>query len=248
VPPRSPDRPLAGLRSVPAGALAVLLGLALALPAALVAPAAPAFAAGTADLVVSLSSDPAAPRAGKPVSYRVEVHNRGPATAAKVQIDFTTSAALSAPSWRVSTGRCLRSPAETACLFGTMAAGASARATISGVMPGDLAPGTLVHNSVTVASDTPLADPGHAVTHADYTTPGGSPSAAAPSGPGSAAARPPASAAAAPARPAAGGSGPLWIAVGATGLVLAIGLLALLLRPRRRDPARRSGRHTAARP
>src|SRR5262245_19867180 len=122
--------------------------------AALAGAGAPALAAAGADVTVTLASDPVAPRAGGHLSYRITVRNLGPDTAAKVSVDFTTSAPLSSPAWTVSTGRCLRSPAETACLFGTLKSGGSASATISGVLPRDVKPGTEVTNSVTVASDT----------------------------------------------------------------------------------------------
>jgi Domain of unknown function DUF11 len=211
-------RPLAGSLAV-----AVLIGAALALPAA-------AFASGAADLTVALTSNPAAPKPGGRVSYRIEVRNRGPATAAKVQIDFITSAALSSPTAWVSTGRCLRSPLEVACLFGTLRPGTVARATISGVMPKDLRPGTLVHNSVTVASDTALVNPGNAVAHADYTTPGGKPSAAPPSPAASPSGTAPL---AQPARPGRAIS-LLWIVLPLVGFAAAVLALVLRVRSRRR--------------
>jgi hypothetical protein len=149
----------------------VLAGLAAA-TTALALPAQPAAAEGTANLSVALRADPATPGAGHQVSYRIEVHNQGGTTATQVQIDFTTSAALVSPTAAVSAGRCLRSPAETACLFGTVKAGGNAWATISGKLPKTIAPGTLVHNKVVLASDTTLSDPAGAEATADYATPG----------------------------------------------------------------------------
>ncbi|HKS99739.1 MAG TPA: hypothetical protein VJT31_09445, partial [Rugosimonospora sp.] len=154
-------------------------------------------------------------------------------TAAKVSIDFITSAPLGSPTWTVSAGRCLRSPAETACLFGTLKPGASAWAAIGGVLAKTLARGARVRNTVTLTSDTALADPGHAVAHADFTTPGGTPSPAAPSGPSASA-----PAAAGAAKPAAHPLNPLWMIPPA--VVLAGGVLALVLTLRsRRTPATR---------
>ncbi len=202
--------------------LARLVGLACL--ALLALPALPAHAAGGADLTVTLASDPATPVGGKHVSYRVQVHNLGPDTAAKVSIDFTTTAALTSPTWSVSTGRCLRSPAETACLFGTMKAGATAWATIGGVMPKDLHPGAQIENSVKVASDTAIVNPEHAVATVTYQVPGGRPSAAPSPSPAAATSAPVAA-------PAARHVSPLWmvVAVGGFAIGLAAGSLALAL-------------------
>jgi uncharacterized repeat protein (TIGR01451 family) len=204
-----------------------MLGLA---GTALAVPAAPAFAAGGADLTVALASDPAALRAGAHVAYRITVRNLGPDTAAKVTIDFITTAALTSPAWTVKTGRCLRSPAETACLFGTLKSGTSAWATISGVLPKNLAPGAQVKNTVTVTSDTTLVNPGHAVANADYTMPGGAPSPV-PSVP--TASPSPLAPAAAP--PPGTRASPLWIAVAAGGFAVAALALGLALRLWRRS-------------
>jgi uncharacterized repeat protein (TIGR01451 family) len=214
----------------PVPALACLLGLA---GAALAVPAVPAFAAGGADVTVTLVHDPTTLRAGARVSYRVTVRNAGPETAAKVSIDFITTAALTSPTWTVSTGRCLRSPSETACLFGTLKTGGSAWATISGILPKRLPPGTQIKNTVTLTSDTALVDPAHAVANADYTMPGGaSPS---PSPPAASSAPPSPAAQAAP--PSDTHDRPLWTAVALGGFALgavALGLaLTLWLRSRR---------------
>jgi uncharacterized repeat protein (TIGR01451 family) len=222
VPFRSLARLLAGV--------VCTLGLA---GAALAAPAAPAFASGGADLTVTMASTPAALRAGAHVAYRITVHNLGPDTAAKVSIDFITSAAMTSPTWTVSAGRCLRSPAETACLFGTLKPGGSAWATIGGILPKALPPGTEVRNSVTLTSDTTLVNPAQAVINASYTMPGGSPSASPPPATGSPG--PPAQVA--PPRPDTRTS-PLWKVVAVAGLgvgVIALGsALTIWLRSRRR--------------
>lgn len=200
---------------------------------ALTLPAAPAAAAGSAALTVTLASQPAAPSAGKHVSYKIRVHNNGPDTALKVQTELITSVALASPAWSVSTGRCMRSPSLTACLFGTMQPGATATATISGILPKDLQPGTLVTSSVTVASDTTLTDPDQLAAHADFTTPGG---AASPSPhPASASASATAVAGAPPGEAAqsdqpGGRYRPLLMAVAAIGLIVAATALAQAVR------------------
>jgi len=217
------------LRNLTRWLLAGLVGLA---GGALLAPAGPAAAAGAARLSVAVASDPATPGAGHRVAYRIQVRNTGAVTAAKVSVDFITSAPLTSPAWTVSAGRCLRSPAETACLFGTLKPGASAWATISGILAKNLAPGTRVTNTVTLASDTALAEPAQAVVHADYTTPGGVPTA--PGHAPSTAATGGGSGVAAQGQPAKPALSPLWVIPPAALLVGAGLALVLLLRGRRR--------------
>jgi hypothetical protein len=219
---------------LPGGRLCRHLLLAAALvTVALTLPAVPAAAAGSAELTVAFAHQPAAPSAGKHVSYKIIVHNNGPATALKVQIDFVTTAALTSPDWRVSTGRCMRSPSETACLFGTMKPGATATATISGTLSNVLPPGTMVKNTVTVASDTTLANPDQLVAHADYTTPGGaaspSPHQASADAAATAAGGAPVAAAAKTDRPG-GRYRPLLMAVAAIGLIVAATALTQAVR------------------
>lgn len=150
----------------------LLLSAAALVMVALTLPAAPAAAAGSAALTVTMTRQPVAPSAGKHVSYKIRVHNNGPDTAQQVQVEFVTTGALTSPTWQVSTGRCMRSTMLTACLFPTMQPGASATATIGGILPKDLQPGTLVTNTATVTSDTTLSDPDQLVAHADFTMPG----------------------------------------------------------------------------
>jgi uncharacterized repeat protein (TIGR01451 family) len=116
---------------------------------------APAYASGSADLTVKLENKvDAVP--GKRIDYKVTVHNAGTTTASRVQIDFITSAALGSVTYSVRNGHCYRSPKETACVFyAALKPGASATATISGVLP-KLANGTMVNNRVTLASNTHL--------------------------------------------------------------------------------------------
>lgn len=117
----------------------------------------PSFAsAATADLSATLTNKVTLP--GHRVSYVVEVTNHGPSTAKKVQIDFFTSQALQSVEWVNPGGRCIRSPSETACLFGTMKAGTTRKATISGVIPKKAKKGAAVTNKVVLGSDTHLTN------------------------------------------------------------------------------------------
>lgn len=127
----------------------------------LVLPAAPTWAATpSADLGVKLTNKPDAVP-GKRVTYQVTVTNNGKAPANRVQVDFTTTAALSNVSYSISNGHCYRSAKETACLFyAALKPGRSARVSISGVMPKNLKKGTPVTNRVSAKSSTKLTNTG----------------------------------------------------------------------------------------
>ncbi len=114
----------------------------------------PSFAASSADLSATLTNKTAVP--GHRVSYVIQVTNHGPSTAQKVQIDFFTSSPLTSVRWSNPTGRCIRSSKETACLFGTLKVGQSAKATISGVISKKLKKGAPINNRVVLGSDTHL--------------------------------------------------------------------------------------------
>jgi len=119
--------------------------------------ATPASAASkTADLSVTLTDKNAKP--GHRVSYIVKVTNHGPATAKRVNIDFTTNRALTAIHYN---GRCIPSTKETACLIGTLTSGHSFTTTLTGKLSKRLKKGTAVTNKVTVASDTHLSNKGN---------------------------------------------------------------------------------------
>ncbi len=132
-----------------------------------VAVSAPAYASSSSDLSVSLSNKVDA-KPGKRVSYRVTVHNAGPSTAEKVQAEFVTTQAMDSVEYAISSGRCIRSPKETACLFGTMKAGQTETVTISGVIPKKLTKGTAINNKVTVLSNTRLVNPANDVAIDNY--------------------------------------------------------------------------------
>jgi hypothetical protein len=146
-------RPRAG-RTIVVGALLTMV--AMAVPVVF---ASPATASSSTDLGITLANKADAVP-GKRVSYQIVVHNAGPATARRVQIDFYTSTQLNSVQYAISTaaagGHCYRSPKETACIFGTLKAGDTQHVTISGVLPAKMAKGTTVTNKVTLASDTSL--------------------------------------------------------------------------------------------
>ena len=121
-----------------------------------VALAAPAYASSS-DLSVTLANKADA-KPGKRVTYVVTVHNAGPQAAQKVQAEFVTTASMDSVEYVISNGRCIRSPKETACLFGTIKSGQTATATISGVMPKKMAKGTAVNNKVTLLSNSHLTN------------------------------------------------------------------------------------------
>lgn len=116
--------------------------------------AAPAYAASTTDLTVSLKN-PVDAVAGKRVTYSIVVTNRGPSKAKGVEIDFATSAKLGSVKYKISNGHCYRSPKEVPChWYGSLTKGKSFSVSISGIMPKKMAKGTAVSNSVVVDSTT----------------------------------------------------------------------------------------------
>jgi Domain of unknown function DUF11 len=130
-----------------AAVLAVLAG-------SLFAAAAPAYAASTTDLTVSLTNTVDAV-AGKRVTYHIIVTNRGPSKAKGVEITFATSAKLRSIKYKISNGRCTRSPKKVPCRwYSSLAKGKSFTVTISGLMPKKMAKETAVTNSVVVDSRT----------------------------------------------------------------------------------------------
>ena len=116
--------------------------------------AAPAYAASTTDLRVSLTNKVDAV-AGKRVTYHIVVTNSGSSKAKGVSITFTTSAKLRAIKYKISNGYCNRSPKKVHCQrYSSLRKGKSFTVTISGLMPKKMAKGTAVTNSVVVGSRT----------------------------------------------------------------------------------------------
>jgi hypothetical protein len=135
----------------------VVLASSTLVGATVIATAAPASAASSsADLSATVTNTTAKP--GHRVSYVVKVTNHGPSTAKQVQFDFFTSRALGSPVWKNPTGRCIRSPKETACLFGTLKAGQTKEATITGTLAKSLKKGESVTNKVVLGSNTHLTN------------------------------------------------------------------------------------------
>jgi hypothetical protein len=142
-------------RTVPARrrVVASLVTLAAVVAGSLLA-AAPAYAASTTDLTVSLTNKVDA-AAGKRVTYTIVVTNHGPSKAKGVEIDFATSAKLGSVKYKISNGHCYRSPKEIPChWYSSLAKGKSFTVSVSGVMPKKMAKGSAVTNSVVVDSST----------------------------------------------------------------------------------------------
>jgi|GEM_PF-7076700 len=123
--------------------------------------AAPAYAASTTDLKVSLTNKVDAV-AGKRVTYRIVVTNMGPSKAKGVEIKFATSAKLRSIKYKISNGYCSRSPKKVLChRYSSLRKGKSFSVTVSGVMPKKMARGTAVTNSVVVDSRTKRVNTGN---------------------------------------------------------------------------------------
>jgi uncharacterized repeat protein (TIGR01451 family) len=132
--------------------------LSCALGTTTVLSAAPAFAAAKATLVVAVASS-ATPQPGKTVTYTISVHNTGTVGAGAVQLEMTTDTPITGISAKVTSGRCYRSSLETACIFGTVKAGATATATISGTLPKNAPLYSDVTVTTKVTSSTALTAP-----------------------------------------------------------------------------------------
>jgi hypothetical protein len=116
--------------------------------------AAPAYAASTTDLTVTLTNKVDAV-AGKRVTYRVVVTNRGPSKATGAMITFVTSVKLGSVKYKISNGHCFLGPKKVHChRYASLKKGKSFTVSISGVMPKKMAKGTAVTNSVVVDSST----------------------------------------------------------------------------------------------
>ena len=115
-------------------------------------------AATSTDVSVQLTNAVDA-QPGKRVSYQVLVHNKGPHTAKRVRIDFTTTASMKSIKYTIYNGHCHRAPRETTCVFyASLKSGASKAVTISGVISKKLKKGTPVTNRVRVTSGTHLTN------------------------------------------------------------------------------------------
>lgn len=137
-------------------ALSISLSIGAVLATTVLVGAPAAAASKSADLSATITNSKAVP--GHRVSYVIKVTNHGPSTAEQVQFDFFTSRALAHPDWKNPTGRCIRSPTETACLFGVLKPGETKEATISGVMSKKLKKGSSVTNKVVLGSNTHLTN------------------------------------------------------------------------------------------
>jgi hypothetical protein len=134
---------------------ATILGVLVASTSAVLIAAPAQAATKSTDLRVTLVNKPDAVP-GKKITYTIVVHNDGVHAAGRVRIDFKTSAALGKLKYKISKGRCSRSPKETTCLFGTIPVHKSATVRLTGVISKKLKKGTAVTNTVTVTSTTTL--------------------------------------------------------------------------------------------
>ena len=107
----------AGGQNLPAGDHMDIHGFALCASA----PAPP----GAADLSVTASSSPAAPVAGRPLTYALRVANAGPAGASAVALSDVLPAGVTLVSATPSAGSCTPGPGAITCALGPLAAGAA---------------------------------------------------------------------------------------------------------------------------
>ena len=110
---------------------ATILGVLVASTSAVLIAAPAQAATKSTDLSVTLANKPDAVP-GKKITYTIVVRNNGVHAAGRVRIDFRTTAALGRLNYKISKGRCSRSPKETTCLFGTIPVHKSATVKLTG--------------------------------------------------------------------------------------------------------------------
>ncbi|PZF91249.1 hypothetical protein C1I99_23620 [Micromonospora deserti] len=105
-----------------------------------------------------LTSAPFGALPGQGVTHTVTLSGQGSVTAARVT--FTTTADLGGVTARAEPGRCTASARTVVCDLGDLRLGASSapRITITGTLPPDTPPGTLIRNRVSVTSAQSTAD------------------------------------------------------------------------------------------
>ncbi|MDJ0768748.1 MAG: hypothetical protein QNJ12_08135, partial [Ilumatobacter sp.] len=112
----------------------------------------------SADLAVAKVLDTSPVVAGEDVTWTVTVTNNGPSDAQNVSVADTLPANVTF----VSTAGCAEDPdGSPICSLGTIAAGASASYTITGLLAADAADGSTIANSAAVSSDTADPTPGN---------------------------------------------------------------------------------------
>ncbi|WP_328331596.1 hypothetical protein OHA70_11840 [Kribbella sp. NBC_00382] len=106
-----------------------------------------------ADLIVGKQTVTTPVVPGKPVTYRISVHNDGPSDARAVQVADDLPAALSEATADSTAGSCTVSSGQVRCVLGDLGAGSTATITVTAKVSAT-ATGTLV-NSATATSTTP---------------------------------------------------------------------------------------------
>ncbi|WP_420122596.1 DUF7507 domain-containing protein [Nakamurella sp.] len=113
-----------------------------------------------ADLAVTKSVDTSPVVAGAPVDYTVTVTNKGPAAATGVTVTDAVPGPLTGVSGQVTGGAaCTPDGALLQCPIGSLAVGATVTVRVTGTVPADAAPGSVLLNRASVAGDQPDARP-----------------------------------------------------------------------------------------
>ncbi len=123
----------------------------------------PAYALGVSDLSL-IKSAPVTINAGGTLTYTITVSNAGPDSPTDVVVSDTVPSNLNSPSFSPSQGTCTSFP----CALGTIAAGASARITVTATVDPSTPIGTIISNTASVTSSatdsTPADDSSTATT------------------------------------------------------------------------------------
>lgn len=110
--------------------------------------------AARADLTLTKAITSGPVVAGSPVTYRLEVTNNGPSTAANPVITDTIPAGTTAVSATASDNGTCRLGATVRCSWPSLASGASRSVTLVIAVPATTAAGTVLTNTASAASDT----------------------------------------------------------------------------------------------
>ena len=111
----------------------------------------------TADVAIAKRVEPATVTAGGPVTYTLQIENRGPGVADAVTVADAVPATVQIAT--VTPAACTRTLQDVACAFGALAPGATRTVTITGTI--DPAFAGRLENRATVSSPTPDPVPGN---------------------------------------------------------------------------------------
>ena len=107
-----------------------------------------------ADLSITKTDAPDPATAGSNLAYTITVSNQGPSDAQSVVVTDVLPAGLAYVSATPSQGSCVEVAGTVTCALGTVAEGASATITVNVDVDPDLADGSSIMNTATVASST----------------------------------------------------------------------------------------------